>query len=237
MSEVSQCPKCELLFVIRPQLDDHLAHDHPDFTHTYVPSSSRPDNAATNGAAAHGAERPAATGPVRHVLVVANQTLGGAELLDLVRARMAQGPCDFSILVPANGSTANGSTANGSTGNGTGSTGSAGNTGSTGNGTGSTGTGSSDALEADPATPQLRLDAARDRFARLGAVVEGRVSDPDPLRAVEKAMARLAFDEVIISTLARGSSRWWRQDLPTRVQRRYHKPVTVISAREPARSS
>jgi hypothetical protein len=180
--------------------------------------------------------------------VVANQTLGGAELLDLVRARMAQGPCDFSILVPAtspgsaagtpaNGSTANGSTANGSTGNGTGSTGSAGNTGSTGNGTGSTGTGSSDALEADPATPQLRLDAARDRFARLGAVVEGRVSDPDPLRAVEKAMARLAFDEVIISTLARGSSRWWRQDLPTRVQRRYHKPVTVISAREPARSS
>jgi hypothetical protein len=232
MSEVSQCPKCELLFVIRPQLDDHLAHDHPDFTHTYVPSSSRPDNAATNGAAAHGAERPAATGPVRHVLVVANQTLGGAELLDLVRARMAQGPCDFSILVPATspgsaaGTPANGSTANGSTANG-----------STGNGTGSTGTGSSDALEADPATPQLRLDAARDRFARLGAVVEGRVSDPDPLRAVEKAMARLAFDEVIISTLARGSSRWWRQDLPTRVQRRYHKPVTVISAREPARSS
>jgi hypothetical protein len=232
MSEVSQCPKCELLFVIRPQLDDHLAHDHPDFTHTYVPSSSRRCRAATNGAAAHGAERPAATGPVRHVLVVANQTLGGAELLDLVRARMAQGPCDFSILVPATspgsaaGTPANGSTANGSTANG-----------STGNGTGSTGTGSSDALEADPATPQLRLDAARDRFARLGAVVEGRVSDPDPLRAVEKAMARLAFDEVIISTLARGSSRWWRQDLPTRVQRRYHKPVTVISAREPARSS
>ena len=203
---VHQCPKCELLFAIRTQLDDHLAHDHPEFTHVYVPNSSRgmsDDHWHTTPTTP--AEQ---AGPVRHVLVVANQTLGGAELLDRVRARMAEGPCDFSILVPAD---------------------------SAGTSPAPRATPTEPAgADEDPATPQLRLDAARDRFASLGATVEGRVSDPNPLRAVEKAMARTPFDEVIISTLARGSSRWWRQDLPTRVQRQFHKPVTVISAVAPA---
>lgn len=203
MPAVSQCPKCELLFAIRTQLEDHLAHDHPEFKHDYVPSSSR---VASTGAAVQTATETGPGGQVRHVLVVANQTLGGDELLDRVRARMAEGPCDFSILVPAS-APAGAASENGHPADGSGD---------------------------EPGTPQLRLDAARDRFHRLGATVDGRVSDPDPLRAVEKAMARTSFDEVIISTLARGNSRWWRQDLPTRVQRRFHKPVTVISAAAPA---
>lgn len=35
------------------------------------------------------------------VLIVANQTLGGKELLESVQGRMAKGPCEFTLLVPA----------------------------------------------------------------------------------------------------------------------------------------
>ena len=37
----------------------------------------------------------------RRILVVANQTACGDELLEAVRARMAAGPCRFTLLVPA----------------------------------------------------------------------------------------------------------------------------------------
>jgi hypothetical protein len=38
---------------------------------------------------------------VRRYLVVANQTLGGDQLLEKLRERMEAGPCHFHVLVPA----------------------------------------------------------------------------------------------------------------------------------------
>ena len=38
---------------------------------------------------------------MRQYLVVANQTLGGQELLDTIRDRMSHGPAEFWVLVPA----------------------------------------------------------------------------------------------------------------------------------------
>jgi hypothetical protein len=38
---------------------------------------------------------------VRRYLVVANQTLGGDQLLEQLRERMEAGPCHFHVLVPA----------------------------------------------------------------------------------------------------------------------------------------
>jgi hypothetical protein len=38
---------------------------------------------------------------MRRTLVVANKTLGGPLLLQLVRERVAEGPCSFYVLVPA----------------------------------------------------------------------------------------------------------------------------------------
>lgn len=38
---------------------------------------------------------------VRRILVVANQTAGGDELLAVVEGRMQRGPCRFTLLVPA----------------------------------------------------------------------------------------------------------------------------------------
>jgi GABA permease len=37
---------------------------------------------------------------VHRYLVVANHTLGGQELLDAIRDRMARGPAEFWVLVP-----------------------------------------------------------------------------------------------------------------------------------------
>ncbi len=38
---------------------------------------------------------------VRRIIIVANQTACGAELLAAVRERMKQGPCEFTLVVPA----------------------------------------------------------------------------------------------------------------------------------------
>ena len=38
---------------------------------------------------------------MRSYLIVANLTLGGEHLWEAVRARMAEGPCHFHVLVPA----------------------------------------------------------------------------------------------------------------------------------------
>ena len=38
---------------------------------------------------------------VSRILVVANQTLGGDALVEALEDRIAQGPCEFTLLVPA----------------------------------------------------------------------------------------------------------------------------------------
>lgn len=36
-----QCPKCELRFTYKTEVDDHCWHDHPEFRHEY-PAAARP---------------------------------------------------------------------------------------------------------------------------------------------------------------------------------------------------
>jgi hypothetical protein len=38
-----QCPKCELRFTWKTELDDHCSHDHPQFRHEY-PARKLPSN-------------------------------------------------------------------------------------------------------------------------------------------------------------------------------------------------
>ena len=45
---VHQCPKCELRFTWKTELDDHCANDHPQFRHEYparkpAAASQRPE--------------------------------------------------------------------------------------------------------------------------------------------------------------------------------------------------
>jgi hypothetical protein len=55
------------------------------------------------------------------------------------------------------------------------------------------------------------------------------VGAPDPLEAVRDAIARQKVDEVIVSTLPPGLSRWLRRGLPQQVERLTGLPVTHVT--------
>src|SRR5713226_8204653 len=52
-----------------------------------------------------------------------------------------------------------------------------------------------------------------------------------PLTAIGDALAVEEFDEIIISTLPSGISRWLGMDLPSRAERKFKLPVTTVTAR------
>jgi hypothetical protein len=56
------------------------------------------------------------------------------------------------------------------------------------------------------------------RVAGLGKV-DGRVGDPDPVVAAMDVWDPMAFDEIVVSTLPTGASRWLGLDLPRRLQK------------------
>jgi len=79
-----------------------------------------------------------------------------------------------------------------------------------------------------------RLDAALKTFSEMGADVKGVVGDASPITAIDDALRVKNYDEIIVSTLPPGLSKWLKQDLPHRVERRYELPVTmIIGAKEP----
>lgn len=86
----------------------------------------------------------------------------------------------------------------------------------------------------DRAVAQQRLTEALERFGALGADVDGEVGDASAVGAVGDVLLRQQVDEVIVSTLPLGVSRWLRQDVPHRIQRRFHLPTTVVTAQAAA---
>jgi hypothetical protein len=42
---VHQCPKCELRYALKTELDDHCWHDHPEFRHEYPATRPAPEPA------------------------------------------------------------------------------------------------------------------------------------------------------------------------------------------------
>ena len=133
----------------------------------------------------------------RRILVVANQTACGDELLELVEGRLGEGPCRFTLLVPA-----------------------------TPPGEHATWT------EGEARTlAERRMDAALTRFRDAGADdVDGVVGDANPVRAIDDVLLDRSFDEIVLSTLPPGVSRWLRLDLPRRVAQRFPLPVTTVIA-------
>jgi hypothetical protein len=49
--------------------------------------------------------------------------------------------------------------------------------------------------------------------------VTGQVGDPDPVVAVMEAWDPMVFDEILVSTLPTGTSRWLGLDLPRRLEK------------------
>ena len=155
--------------------------------------------------------------PVVHqYLVVANHTLGGQELLDAIRDRMSRGPAEFWVLVPATPTTHLVNDFNALS--------------------------CAFPIELDVlpsartrdegiADAKSNLDTELHRLREIGATAEGAVGDPDPMKAIEKTLAQRRFDEIILSTLPPGISRWLAWDLPHRVRARTDVPLTVITSR------
>jgi hypothetical protein len=145
-------------------------------------------------------------------LVVANQTLGGDQLLSEVRQRAAEGPSSFYVVVPNTASidvvpALGGPVPPGSAGV---------------------------ALEGDRRATQqaeARLRLTLSKLRSEGVQADGELGDPEPLTAIEQALASQAFDAIIISTLPGGISRWLGMDLPSRAERKFKLPVTTITAR------
>lgn len=77
------------------------------------------------------------------------------------------------------------------------------------------------------------MNAAVQRMRDAGLnVKEGKVGDPDPIAAVQDETNFAKYDEVIVSTLPGGISKWLKLDLPHRVERVTGLPTTHVLAQE-----
>lgn len=150
---------------------------------------------------------------MRHVLVVANQTLAGKELLAVLKEELGQGEFDVYVVVPATTPAEDHTFV------------SAGLAGPVTPGTRASET-HADAFD----VAQRRLEKGLALIGDLGIRVEGEVGDSDPAHAVDEVLARLNFDEIIVSTLPHNVSHWLRGDLPARIQRKHHLPVRTVTA-------
>ena len=81
------------------------------------------------------------------------------------------------------------------------------------------------------AEDHMRNAVERMRSAGL-EVTEGKVGDPDPIAAVQDEVNFASYDEIVVSTLPGGVSKWLKLDLPHRVERSTGLPVTHVTASE-----
>ena len=205
MVVVQQCPKCELRFAIANQLLDHLATDHAGFRHDYTPRSAHAEGdlapvPAPVSQPVAGAAAGAAGGG--GLLVVANQTLGSPTLRALIADRAHAGVSHVTVIAPR-----------------------------APRGFASLDTAMAAVVPSTAASDdesRRRLHDCLQQLASLGVVATGKLTDADPLPAIQQAVGHHDVDEIIVSTKARTVSHWWHQDLPTRIGRHAGRPVTVV---------
>lgn len=78
---------------------------------------------------------------------------------------------------------------------------------------------------------QDRCQLMQRRLRAKGAGATGEVGDDDPVEATRTALEREGpFDEIIVSTLPAGMSRWLKLDLPHKLGRVTDVPITTIEA-------
>jgi hypothetical protein len=139
---------------------------------------------------------PRSTDATRRILVVANQTAAGRELLEEIGSRCRGVDCEVLLVTPALvGSRA----------------------------------------EHWASDIDEGLDLARERMGRsvtalrgVGVEVRAEVGDPDPNMAIEDALRTFPADEIVISTLPPGESRWLEHDVVERTRREVDLPMTHV---------
>jgi GABA permease len=150
----------------------------------------------TRGSEPRSVAAPESTDDTRRILVVANQTAAGRELLEEIRNRCRGVDCEVLLVSPALvGSRA----------------------------------------ERWASDIDEGLDLARERMARsvtalrgVGVDVRAEVGDPDPNMAIEDALRTFPADEIVISTLPPGESRWLEHDVVERTRSEVELPMTHV---------
>ncbi len=149
---------------------------------------------------------------VRRYLIVANQTLATAGLQELVNDKLASSAAEFHVLVPQADPTVSVDLS------------------------GVISPNMPDRVLARHdlavAEAEQRLASFKRTFANLGPSLTTEVAAGDPVAAIRRIMERSSFDEIIISTLPVGISRWLKIDLPTRIERAFNLPLTTLVQRD-----
>lgn len=133
------------------------------------------------------------------ILIVANRTAATPALIEAVRARAARSPSEFTLLVPH-----------------------------ARHGLSRLTSADHDPGDEDEAATVLELALPLLEEA-AGGEVEGIEGDPEPLAAIEDAVNRHGFDEIILSTLPARVSRWLNLDLVSKAEG-LGLPVTHVEA-------
>ena len=85
-------------------------------------------------------------------------------------------------------------------------------------------------------TAEVRLDEMLGTLAAMGMGATGEVGDSNPVYAIGTVLRREGLDTfagIVLSTLPKGISRWWRFDVPRRVAQAYPQlPVTHVVAED-----
>lgn len=138
-------------------------------------------------------------------LVVANQTLGGDELVSKLEELAADGSCRLRFLVPVTDTE------------------------------GShqwdyppIDRVIPDAHEIAAALASGRLEHELARMRRAGVEATGEVVEADPISRAQEVLAEEPFDAVVVCTLPRRLSRWLLMDLPHRIARLSAVPVIHV---------
>ncbi len=136
------------------------------------------------------------------VLIIANKTLGGTEMLDWVRRlNTPEGAASFYLLVPATP-------------------------------VGESPWEHGDfRRRAGVEEARQRLQQGLELISEIGAGVDGEVGEADPVDAVRVLFDRdMTFDRILLSTFASGWSRWLRLDVPHRLARLTDIPTEHIQS-------
>jgi hypothetical protein len=138
-------------------------------------------------------------------LIVANQTLGGAELTGWIDQRLTEGPVSLYLAVPVTDT----------------------------EGTHQWDYPPFDRLIADAhrvaqTLAEARLHHELSRLRGLGVDAVGEVVASNPVEHVRDLARQEHFDGVLVSTLPRRISRWLHLDLPHRLTRALGKPVVLV---------
>lgn len=150
----------------------------------------------TRGSEPRAIAAPESGDDTRRILVVANQTAAGRELLEEIRNRCQGLDCEVLLISPAL--------------------------------VGSRSQRWASDIDEGLDLARERMDRSVTALRSVGVDVRAEVGDPDPNMAIEDALRMFPADEIVISTLPPGESRWLEHDVVERTRREVDLPMTHV---------